>query len=109
MAHLEREYEAASSYRPNKADWLEGAWAGLAAAAGDERRGETDVKPEVLQTVGAAITTGARRSTRTAGTSTVVVPITGLSGAVAGIAYLIRLVKNLGTVRPAERGSTTST
>jgi len=56
MAHLEREYEAASSYRPNKADWLEGAWAGLAAAAGDERRGETDVKPAVLKSVGTALT-----------------------------------------------------
>jgi 2-oxoglutarate dehydrogenase E1 component len=56
MDHLDAEYQASSSYRPNKADWLEGAWAGLSAAGGDERRGETDVKPEVLKIVGAAIT-----------------------------------------------------
>ena len=37
------EFEAASSYKPNKADWLEGAWAGLAIASGDDRRGETAV------------------------------------------------------------------
>ncbi len=29
VARLESEFEAAKSYRPNKADWLEGAWAGL--------------------------------------------------------------------------------
>ena len=54
--HLEREYEAASGYKPNKADWLEGAWAGLAIASGDDRRGETDVSLEALQKVGKALT-----------------------------------------------------
>jgi len=54
--HLEREYEAASGYKPNKADWLEGAWAGLAIASGDDRRGETDVALEALQKVGKALT-----------------------------------------------------
>ena len=29
QTELEREFEAATSYKPNKADWLEGAWAGL--------------------------------------------------------------------------------
>ena len=29
VARLEREFEAAKSYRPNKADWLEGAWTGF--------------------------------------------------------------------------------
>ena len=29
VADLEAQFEAAKSYRPNKADWLEGAWAGL--------------------------------------------------------------------------------
>ncbi len=54
--HLEREYEAASGYKPNKADWLEGAWSGLAIASGDDRRGETDVALEALQKVGEALT-----------------------------------------------------
>jgi 2-oxoglutarate dehydrogenase E1 component len=54
--HLEREYESASGYKPNKADWLEGAWTGLAIASGDDRRGETDVTLEALQKVGKALT-----------------------------------------------------
>jgi 2-oxoglutarate dehydrogenase E1 component len=52
---LEREFESATSYKPNKADWLEGAWAGLGIASGDERRGETPVELEQLQRVGKAL------------------------------------------------------
>ena len=41
--------EAASrprkSYKPNKADWLEGQWAGLAAADADEMREEATAVP----------------------------------------------------------------
>ena len=32
-ARLDAEFEAAQGYRPNKADWLDGRWAGLKAAA----------------------------------------------------------------------------
>jgi 2-oxoglutarate dehydrogenase E1 component len=53
---LEAEFAAAGSYRPNKADWLEGAWAGLGIASGDERRGNTAVDIETLREVGRAIT-----------------------------------------------------
>jgi 2-oxoglutarate dehydrogenase E1 component len=56
LARLDRDFETAKNYRPNKADWLEGAWSGLAAASGDERRGETAVPAELLTEVGAAIT-----------------------------------------------------
>ncbi len=45
-AHLESELEAGQSYKPNKADWLDGAWSGLRSAdhAEDEqRRGKTGV------------------------------------------------------------------
>src|SRR5258707_14601213 len=39
IGDLEAQFAAAGSYRPNKADWLEGAWAGLEAAPdGDPRR-----------------------------------------------------------------------
>ncbi|HLB81067.1 MAG TPA: thiamine pyrophosphate-dependent enzyme, partial [Dongiaceae bacterium] len=38
---LEGEFETAVSYKPNKADWLEGAWSGLEIASGEERRGRT--------------------------------------------------------------------
>ena len=53
---LEIEFEAASSYRPNKADWLEGAWAGLERARGVARRGDTDVRMETLRKIGTRLT-----------------------------------------------------
>ncbi|SMF07154.1 2-oxoglutarate dehydrogenase E1 component [Tistlia consotensis] len=50
---LERDFEAASSYKSNKADWLEGAWAGLSPVKGyDARRGHTAVKEDDLKKVG---------------------------------------------------------
>ena len=54
-ARLDAEYEAAKSYKPNKADWLEGAWTGLRAASGDDRRGETAVPMALLKEAGAAL------------------------------------------------------
>ncbi len=56
LAYLDGEFEAAKSYRPNKADWLEGAWTGFEAASGEDRRGETAVSPELLKEVGGALT-----------------------------------------------------
>jgi 2-oxoglutarate dehydrogenase E1 component len=54
---LEAEFEAANSFKPNKADWLEGAWAGMETVKGwGARRGETGVPNEVLKEVGAALT-----------------------------------------------------
>src|SRR5262245_15285187 len=53
---LEREFEAAPGYKPNKADWLEGAWSGLQIASGEDRRGETAVTVEQLREVGRALT-----------------------------------------------------
>jgi 2-oxoglutarate dehydrogenase E1 component len=55
LARLDGEFEAAKSYRPNKADWLEGAWTGFEAASGEDRRGETSVSPELLTEVGGAL------------------------------------------------------
>jgi 2-oxoglutarate dehydrogenase E1 component len=55
--HLDSQFEAAKSYRPNKADWLEGAWSGLKVASGDLRRGETAVPLEFLNEVGRSLTT----------------------------------------------------
>jgi 2-oxoglutarate dehydrogenase E1 component len=56
MAHLESQFESAKTYKPNKADWLEGAWAGMEAASGEDRRGDTAVKTELLKEVGTALT-----------------------------------------------------
>ena len=53
---LDQQFEAAKSYRPNKADWLEGAWTGLEAASGEDRRGVTAVTTELLKEVGGALT-----------------------------------------------------
>lgn len=53
---LEEEYEASKSYKPNKADWLEGAWTGFKAARGyDPRRGRTAVSEELFREVGEAL------------------------------------------------------
>jgi 2-oxoglutarate dehydrogenase E1 component len=55
QAFLESEFEVSKSYKPNKADWLEGAWAGLDAACRDYVRGDTAATDEQLQTVGKAL------------------------------------------------------
>ena len=54
---LEKEFEAGTNYKPNKADWLEGQWSSLRAAHGDDRRGETSVTKDDLELIGKAITT----------------------------------------------------
>ena len=55
-ARLDRDFEASKGYKPNKADWLEGAWTGLSPATGEERRGNTAVALDLLREVGAAMT-----------------------------------------------------
>jgi 2-oxoglutarate dehydrogenase E1 component len=52
---LEREFEAATTYKPNRADWLEGKWAGLETASKDYRRGDTSVPADLLKEVGLAV------------------------------------------------------
>jgi 2-oxoglutarate dehydrogenase E1 component len=53
---LEQDFEVAKNFRPNKADWLEGAWTGLEAARGGYIRGETSVPFETLKLVGQRLT-----------------------------------------------------
>ena len=56
-ARLSQAFEAAGGYKPNKADWLEGAWSGLDRVRGhDARRGKTTVPLKTLQEAGAALT-----------------------------------------------------
>ncbi|HEC14671.1 MAG TPA: 2-oxoglutarate dehydrogenase E1 component, partial [Rhodospirillales bacterium] len=54
---LERDFKAAETYKPNKADWLEGQWKGLAQMSEEEeyRDDETAVSMELLKEVGMAI------------------------------------------------------
>ncbi|HWD14852.1 2-oxoglutarate dehydrogenase E1 component [Pseudochrobactrum sp. sp1633] len=51
---LETEFEAGQNYKPNKADWLDGAWAGLRTAdnADEQRRGKTGVPLKNLKEIG---------------------------------------------------------
>jgi 2-oxoglutarate dehydrogenase E1 component len=58
-AHLDAELEASQSYKPDKADWLDGRWAGLRPARGggdDNRVGQTGVAVARLQAIGARLT-----------------------------------------------------
>ncbi len=57
-SRLDAELEAAQSYRANKADWLDGRWAGFKSAhdLDDPRRGTTGVELAILQDIGRKIT-----------------------------------------------------
>jgi 2-oxoglutarate dehydrogenase E1 component len=57
-ARLEAELEAGQGYKANKADWLDGRWAGMKTAvdADDPRRGDTGVALERLREIGRKIT-----------------------------------------------------
>jgi len=57
-AKLDIEQEAALGYKPNKADWLDGRWAGMKSASGldDARRGHTGVAVETLREISEKIT-----------------------------------------------------
>ena len=58
-ARLESEFETGQSYKPNKADWLDGRWAGLKPGyqiSEDERRGQTGAPIALLQEIGEKIT-----------------------------------------------------
>jgi 2-oxoglutarate dehydrogenase E1 component len=56
-ARLEQEMEESKTHRPDRADWLDGRWTGLAAAPDGDRRGETAVPRDKLEMVGRALTT----------------------------------------------------
>jgi 2-oxoglutarate dehydrogenase E1 component len=57
-ARLDAELEASQSYRSNKADWLDGRWAGFKVAeiSDDPRRGNTGFAVENLKEIGRKIT-----------------------------------------------------
>ena len=51
---LNQELKFAKSYKPNKADWLEGSWKGITVASIDARRGKTGINDCLLYTSDAA-------------------------------------------------------
>ena len=56
QAHLNTEFENGKTYRPNKADWLDGRWSHLDKQAGSYDAGRTAITPETLAEVGRALT-----------------------------------------------------
>jgi 2-oxoglutarate dehydrogenase E1 component len=56
-AFLEAEFEAGKTYKADKADWLDGKWAGLTLPGDEDRRGQTGVPQQKLVDLGRAITT----------------------------------------------------
>ncbi|WP_025896901.1 2-oxoglutarate dehydrogenase E1 component [Sneathiella glossodoripedis] len=50
--YLEKQFETANSFKPNKADWFEGRWQGLGRADQGARRGSTAVDIEELRAIG---------------------------------------------------------
>ncbi len=56
QAFLSDEFEAGKTYKPNKADWLDGRWSGFETSEGEYQRGQTAVSMDLLKEVGAALT-----------------------------------------------------
>lgn len=56
FAILDRSFEAANSYKPNSADFLEGAWSEMKVAYGDDRRGKTAISKADIEKIGKILT-----------------------------------------------------
>ncbi len=54
---LQAEFDAGKNWHAEKADWLDGKWAGIALPEGDERRGETAVPLQKLKDLGLRLAT----------------------------------------------------
>ena len=54
--HLDRQFESAAQYKPEKADWLSGKWQGFSLHDGRHVQGQTGVEEPVLQKIGDRIT-----------------------------------------------------
>lgn len=55
VGKLEQDFQAATGYKPNKADWLEGRWQGIEVASGEDRSGNTGVDLPTLREIGHAL------------------------------------------------------
>ena len=56
QAYLNEEFEAGKSFKPNKADWLDGRWSHLDKVGDKYQRGKTAIKKETMDEIGAALT-----------------------------------------------------
>lgn len=60
VSHLEEEFKAAESYKPNKADWFAGRWSGLSQPANQEtarQNVETAISTKLFDSLGSTLTT----------------------------------------------------
>ena len=55
-ANLDAEFQVSESYKPNKADWLDGRWSGIGRADDDEWRSNTGIAIDTLKDVGRRLT-----------------------------------------------------
>jgi 2-oxoglutarate dehydrogenase E1 component len=53
---LDTEFDAGKAFKVNKADWLDGVWAGFGLPEDDDRRGKTEVDLDRLRALGRRIT-----------------------------------------------------
>ncbi|PVA09350.1 2-oxoglutarate dehydrogenase E1 component [Pelagivirga sediminicola] len=56
QSYLADEFEAGTSYKPNKADWLDGKWKHLDRKLEDYQRGQTAIQDETFKQIGTALT-----------------------------------------------------
>lgn len=56
QAKLNEEFEAGKSYKPNKADWLDGKWSHLESKDPEYQRGKTHISTERFKEIGDALT-----------------------------------------------------
>jgi 2-oxoglutarate dehydrogenase E1 component len=56
QAHLNDEFETGKTFKPNKADWLDGRWSHLNKQGEKYQRGKTAIAPETLEEVGKSLT-----------------------------------------------------
>ncbi|MDZ7908160.1 MAG: 2-oxoglutarate dehydrogenase E1 component, partial [Gemmobacter sp.] len=57
QARLNQEFDSGKSFKPNKADWLDGRWSGFEREKDEYQAGDTAIKPETMAEVGAALST----------------------------------------------------
>ena len=56
QARLNADFEAGKTFRPNKADWLDGRWSGVERQKGEEQRGKTAIAKTTMAEIGRALT-----------------------------------------------------
>ena len=56
IKHLDSEFEAAKSFKPNKADWLDGFWANMKSSRGSKRKIPTLISKSDFKNIGSKVT-----------------------------------------------------